>query len=105
MEENMKHFWLLCFIISRKVKMQLKCKKVKLCALYGEGALTDWKCEKWFGKFHVGDFSLGNAPLLGRQLEVDSNQVKTLIENNQCYITWEIADILKISKSIRLLVT
>ena len=33
-------FSILWFIISRKVKMQLKCKK-KICAVYGEGAGTD----------------------------------------------------------------
>ena len=38
------------------------------------------------------------------QLKFDSNQIETLIENNQCYTTWEIANILKISKSIKLLV-
>ena len=48
-------------------------------------------------------FSPDNAPGSGRQVEVDSNQIKTLIENNQHYTTWEIADILKISKSIKLL--
>ena len=37
---------------------------------------------------------------LGRPVEVDSDQIKTLIENNQCYTMWEIADILKVSKSI-----
>ena len=50
-------------------------------------------------KFHAGDFSLDNAPLLGRPVEVDSDQIETIIENNQCYTTWEIADILEISKS------
>ena len=28
-----------------------------------------------------------------------NNQIKTLVENNQRYIMWEIANILKISKS------
>ena len=41
---------------------------------------------------------------VARRVEVDSNQIKMLIENNQCYTMWEIADILKISKSIKLLV-
>ena len=49
-------FSMLCFIISRKVKMQLKCKK-KICAVYGEAAVTDRMCQKWFAKFHAGDFS------------------------------------------------
>ena len=55
-------------------------------------------------KFHAGDFSLDNAPWSGRPAEVDSDQIETLTENNQCYVTQEIPDILKISKSIMLLV-
>ena len=55
-------------------------------------------------KFHAGDFLLDDAPLSGSPVEVDSNQIETLIEDNQCYTTWERADILKISKSIKLLV-
>ena len=42
---------------------------------------------------------LDDAPQLGTPVEVDSDQIETLIENNQYYIMWEIANILKISKS------
>ena len=42
---------------------------------------------------------LDDAPQSGRPVEVDSNQIETLIENNQCHNTREIANILKISKS------
>ena len=35
----------------------------------------------------------------GRPVEIDSDQIKTLIENTQFYTTWGIADIHKISKS------
>ena len=59
-------------------------------------------CQKWLGTFHAGVFSLDDAPGLGRPVKVDSDQIKTLIENNQFYTRWEIADILKISKSIKL---
>ena len=67
--------------------------------MYGEGAVIDQTYQKWFTKFHAGDFSLDNAPRPDRSVEVDSDQIETLIENNQCYTMWEIADILKISKS------
>ena len=66
--------------------------------------MTDQKCQKWFAKFCDRDFSVYNTPQSGRLVKVDSNQIKTLIENNQCYTMWEISDILKISKSIKLLV-
>ena len=52
-----------------------------------------------FAKFHAGDFSLDDAPWLGKAIKVDSKQIEKLIENNQRCTTWEIADILKISKS------
>ena len=71
----------------------------KICAVYGEGAVTDRTRQKWFATFHAGDFSLDDAPWLGRPVEGDSDQIETLIENNQHYTMWEIANILKISKS------
>ena len=61
--------------------------------------MTDQTCQKWFVKFHVGDLSLDDAPQLGGPVEVNGNQIETLIENNQCYTMQEIADILEISKS------
>ena len=29
----------------------------KICVVYGEGAVTDQICQKWFVKFCAGDFS------------------------------------------------
>ena len=49
-------------------------------------------------------FLTGLCPRSGRPVEVDSDQIETLIEKSQCYTTWKIANILKISKSIKLLV-
>ena len=71
----------------------------KICTVYGEGAVTDQTCQKWSAKFRGGDFLLDNAPWLGRPVEVVSDQIETIIENNQRYTMQEIADILKISKS------
>ena len=47
--------------------------------MYGEGAVTDQTCQKWFVKFRAGDFSLDDAPWSGRPVEVDSDQIETLI--------------------------
>ena len=67
--------------------------------------MTDQTCPKWFAKFRAGDFSLDDdTSQLGGPGEVDIDDVETLIENSQCYITQEIADILKISNTINLLV-
>ena len=72
--------------------------------MYGQGAVTDRTCQKWFVKFHTEDFLLDNAPGLGRPVEVDYDQMETLTENNQRCTMWEVANILKISKSLKLLV-
>ena len=53
--------------------------------------------------FCAGNFSLDDAPWLGRAVEVHSDQIETLIENNQHYAMKEIADILKISQTMLLL--
>ena len=58
----------------------------KICAVFGEGAVTDKKCPKWFANYYAGDFLLDNAPWSGRPVEVDSDQIETLTENNQHYI-------------------
>ena len=66
----------------------------KICAVYGKGPVTDQTCQKWFAKFRAGDFSLDNAPWSGRPVEVDSDQIETLTENNQRYTPREIANLL-----------
>ena len=81
--------------------MQLK---HKIFVVYGEGAVTDGTSQKWFAKFNAGDVFLDNAPQLDTSVEVDSDQIETLYENSQRHATWEIANILKMSKSIKLLV-
>ena len=58
--------------------------------MYGEGAVTDRTSQKWFAKFHAGDFALDGAPWSGRPVEVDSDQIETLIENSQHYTMREI---------------
>ena len=55
-------------------------------------------------KFHAGDFLLDNALQLGRPFKVDSDSNRDIENNHLCSTTWEITDILKISKSIKLLV-
>ena len=60
-------------------------------------------CQEWFTKFRAADVSLDDASRSGRPFEVDSDQIKTLTENNQRYAIQETANIFKISKSIKLL--
>ena len=102
--EKMQHFQHIMLYYFKKGKNTTKTLK-KFCVVYGEGAVTNWTCQKCFVKFCAGDFSLDDSEQLGRPAEtLDSNQTEALIQNNQCYTTWEIANILEISKSIKFLV-
>ena len=103
MEEDIQHFGILCFIISRKVKMQLKCIKRFIQCM--EKVL--WLIEhvrRGLQSFMLGISCWTIAPRLGRPVEVDSNEIQTLMKNNQSYTMQEVANILKISKSVKLLV-
>ena len=42
----------------------------------GEGTVNDRTCQKWFGKFHAGDFLLDDALGSGRPIEVDSDEIR-----------------------------
>ena len=54
----------------------------KICAVYGEGAVTDWSvkmaCKVLCWRLLTGWL----LPQLKRAVEVDSNQTETLTENN-----------------------
>ena len=67
--------------------MQLKHTK-KICAVYGEGAVIDRSCQKWFAKFR--------AVSCLEMLHGWVDQLKL--------IAIKLANILKMSKSIKLLV-
>ena len=61
MEEKRQHFWHIMLYYFKKGKNATETQK-KFYALCGEGAVTDRTCQKWFVKFHAGDFSLDDVP-------------------------------------------
>ena len=46
--------------------------------MYGEDAVTDRTCQRWFAKFHAGEFSLDDAPQSGRPAEVVVIKLRTI---------------------------
>ena len=71
MEEKKQQFRHIMLHYFKKGKNATEMQKM-ICAVYGEGAVTDQKCQKWFVKFCAGDFSLDDAPRSGRPVEVDT---------------------------------
>ena len=65
MEGKKQHFRLIMLYYFKKGKNTTETHK-KICAVYGECAVNDRTCQKWFAKFRAGDFSLDDAPQSGR---------------------------------------
>ena len=80
-----QHFWHIVHYYFRKGKTTTAMQK-DICAMYGDDAVTNRTFQRWFAKFHAGDFSLDDTPWLSRPVEVDSSQIETLIENNQLIV-------------------
>ena len=81
----------------KKGKNATEAHTQKVCAVYEEGAVTDWMCQKWFSEFCAGDFSLDDIPQSSRPVKltaVKHNNGEQWMLHQQ-----ETADILKISKS------
>ena len=74
----------------KKGKNEAEMPKKKRFVQCMEKVLTDRMSQKWFVKVRAGDFSPDDAPQLSRPIEIYSDQIETLIENNQCYTTQEI---------------
>ena len=80
-------------LFKEMVKTQLKYKKRFVQCM--EKVLSLMKCIKVVFEILCWRLSLDDAPWSSKPVEVDSSQIKTLIENSQCYTTLEMADILK----------
>ena len=59
MEENMQHFLAFYVLLFQEGKNATDIQK-EICAVYAEGAVTDWTCQKWFAKF------LGTTDILAK---------------------------------------
>ena len=49
MEEDSQHFRYIMLDYFKKGKNATETQKI--CAVYGEGAITDWTCHNWRAKF------------------------------------------------------
>ena len=63
-DQRKQHFQHIMLYYFKKGKNATEMQK-KICATYGEGAVTDRTCQKWFETFCAGDFSMDNASRSG----------------------------------------
>ncbi|KAL1116692.1 hypothetical protein AAG570_005164 [Ranatra chinensis] len=71
----------------------------KICDVYGEDAVTERVCQKWFSRFRSENFFGSRCTSHWPPTEIDSDKVKEMVDTNPRYTTRQTADILKISKS------
>ena len=57
MEGNMQHVWCIILYYFKKGKNVIETQK-KICAVYGEGAVTNWTCQKWFANHFFGTIDI-----------------------------------------------
>lgn len=95
MSENKVHFRHILLYYFKKGKRAAEAHR-KICGVYGDDALTERAAQKWFAKFRSGDTSLEDGPRSGRPTEVDSNDIKALVEQDRTIKVREIAETLKI---------
>ncbi|XP_011883505.1 PREDICTED: histone-lysine N-methyltransferase SETMAR-like [Vollenhovia emeryi] len=84
-------------VIAIRKNARQACEKLR--KVYGENALQERQCQRWFAKFRAGDFDVNDAPRSGRPVEVDDDQIKALIEANPHSTTRDIAESLNLHHS------
>lgn len=94
-EDQTVHFRHILLFYFRKGKNARQAYE-KLRKVYGDNALQERQCQRWFTKFRTGNFNLNDALRSGRPTEVDDDKIKALIESNPRYTTREIAETLNI---------
>lgn len=98
MEENKLFFRCLLLFYFRKGKKAAYAHR-KIADVYGEEAISERVCQKWFSRFRDGDTTLKDEDRSGRPSVADDEQILALISSNTQYTTSEISDELNISKS------
>ncbi|XP_036331565.1 uncharacterized protein LOC118743142 [Rhagoletis pomonella] len=97
MEKKKEYLRCLMLFYFRKNKTATDTKR-KICAVYGEDAVSERVVQIWFSKFRKGDTSCVDGQRTGRPGVADSDKVKMLIERNPHFTTRKIAEIISLSE-------
>lgn len=62
-----------------------------ICKTYGEDAVSEVTCKRWFAKFRSGDTGLLDKPRSGRPVELENDALEVLLKANPRQTTRELA--------------
>ena len=70
-----------------------------ICAMYGDNAIGESTERKWFARFKKYHFDISDTSHSGRPSGFDEDCLNTLILNDPCYCTGELANVMNCDHS------
>lgn len=68
--------------------------------VYGQHALADQMCRKWFARFKSGDFDVDDKERSGQPKNFEDKELEDLLEGNSCQTLQELSTSLGVDLSI-----
>ena len=68
-----------------------------LVEVYGEHALAEWKCQKWFARFKSVDFGLKDEERPRQPKQFEDEELEALLDEDCCQTQEELAESLGIT--------
>ena len=79
------------------LKFKMGCKAVEttcnISNAFGPGTANEYTVQRWFKKFCKGDESLEDEKYSAQPLEVDSDQLRAIIEADPLISTWAVTEV------------
>ena len=70
-----------------------------LVEVYGEYALAERTCQKWFARFKSGDFGLEDEESPGQPKEFEDEELEALLDEDCCQSQEELAESLGVTQA------
>ena len=70
-----------------------------LVEFYGEHALAERTCQKWFARFKSGDFDLEDEERPGKPNKFEGEELESLLDENCCQTQEELAESLAVTQT------
>ena len=70
-----------------------------LAEVYGEHALAEQTCQKWFSRFKSGNFKLEDKKRLGQPKKFEDEELESLLDEDPCQTLQDLAESLEVNFS------
>ena len=82
-----------------KMKKTAAESHLTLVEVYGEHALAERACQKWFARFKSGDFGLEDEERHGQPKKFENEELEVLIDEDCCQTQEELAESLGVTQT------